>query len=148
MVEKSASMATIFRLLIKELRQERNIQQAQIAQLLGKTASTWSKVESGETPLTLEHILTACAVMQIWPAQLMTTTQNYVSLFQQKSWFVSTYGAPLPKEEDALWLASEVFYSGANTVPAPPRTAPVLNTPWPYPGAYMPLPVFHAALFS
>ena len=148
MHEKSTSMTTVCRLLLRELRQERNMQQAQIAQMLGKTASTWSKVESGDTPLTLEHLLTACAAMQIWPANFMVTAQNYVALFTQKNWFVSTYGAATPKDEDALWLASDEFYAGQLRGISIQLHANVLGSPWPYAGAYSPLPVFDAAIYK
>ena len=145
-MEKSTSMSTICRLLLRELRQERNMQQAQIAQMLGKTASAWSKVESGDTPLSLEHLLTACTAMQVWPANFMQTAQNYVSLLTQNGWFVSSYGAPMPREEDALWQASDNFYAGKIKGNSVLTFTQALNTPWPYPNAYSPLAVFDAAI--
>lgn len=121
--------------------------QAQIAQMLGKSGSAWSKVESGDIPLSLDHLFAACAAMQIWPASFMQTVQNYVSLLNQNGWFVSWYGvAPIPKEDDALWIASDEFYGGKIKSNAFPIIAPILNTPWPYVNAYAPIPVFDAAI--
>lgn len=145
MKEKSTSLHTICRLLLRELRQERNIQQAQISQLLGKAStSSWSKVEAGDTYLTLDHLLTACAACQVWPSDFFHTAQNYMTLLTQNGWYVATHGSSLPKEEDLLSIEAEDYYAfitskgQAHTW----RRFPVLQTPWPYPGSCVPLDVF------
>ena len=89
------SVHTISRILLRELRQERNVQQAHISQLLGKAStSSWSKVESGDTFLTLEHLLTACTACQVWPSGFFQTVQNYAALLEQNGWFVASHGSP------------------------------------------------------
>jgi len=148
-MEKSTSLHTICRLLLRELRHERNVQQAHIGQLLGRSGSSWSKVESGETPLTLEHLLTACAACQVWPSELLQAAQSYMTLLSQNGWFVATYGTALPKEEDRLSIEADKYYaSPSSRVPLPPtHRYPVLQTPWPYPGSNaVPLPVFRWVL--
>lgn len=146
MAEKSTSMATISRLIIRELRQESNVQQAQIAVLMGKTPSAWSKVESGETPLTLDHLFSACTAMNIWPTAVLQTVQNYVALFSLNGWYVSPHGASTTKVDDALWVASDEFYAATVNQPKALLGFSILQTPWPYPNAYVPLRVFEYAI--
>lgn len=145
MNEKSTSFHTICRLLLRELRHERNVQQAYIGQLLGRSTSSWSKVETGDTPLTLDHLLTACTACQVWPSDLFLTAQNYMSLFSQNSWFVASYGVALPKEEDLLSTEADAYYA-SNAASNSKSPYPVLQTPWPFPGSYIPLGVFRWAL--
>lgn len=144
MSEKSTSVHTISRILLRELRQERNVQQAHISQLLGKAStSSWSKVESGDTPLTLEHLLTACTACQVWPSDFFQTVQNYAALLEQNGWFVASHGSPLPREEDCLSIEASNYYAAtANRSQAMWRRFSVLQTPWPFYGSCEPIDVF------
>lgn len=146
MTEKSTSMSTVCRLIIKELRLERGLHQAHIASAMGKSASAWSKTEAGDTPLTLDHFFAACYALNVWPTAVLTTVQNYVSLLNFNGWFVSPHGFATEKTDDALWIASDEFYLSANTILKPASVVSVLNTPWPYQNAYVPLRVFDYAI--
>lgn len=148
MEEKSTSFHTICRLLLRELRQERNVQQAQIGQLLGRSSSSWSKVETGDTPLTLDHLLTACTACQVWPSDLLLTAQNYMTLLVQHGWYVAAHGTALPNEEDRLSMGANEYYAFIASKAQTPNWGvfPVLQTPWPYPGSCVPLNVFRWAL--
>ncbi|WP_255017025.1 helix-turn-helix domain-containing protein [Burkholderia glumae] len=147
-MEKSTSFHTICRLLLRELRQERNVQQAHIGQLLGKSTSSWSKVETGDTPLSLDHLLTACSACQVWPSNLLEAAQDYMTLLVQNGWYVAGHGAALPKEEDLLSVEADAYYAtAASNVQTPVwGRYPVLQTPWPYPGSCVPLDVFRWVL--
>jgi transcriptional regulator with XRE-family HTH domain len=147
-MEHSTSFHTIGRLLLRELRYERGVQQAQIGQLLGKSTSSWSKVETGDTPLTLEHLLTACTACQVWPSDLLKTAQDYMTLLVQNGWYVAAHGTALPKEEDLLSVEADAYYAAvASRVQTPTwGRYPVLQTPWPYPGSCVPLDVFRWVL--
>lgn len=150
MNEKNTSFHTICRLLLKELRVERGITQAHVSQLLGMAStSSWSKVESGEATLTLEHILTACSACQVWPAEFFATAQNYMALFSQNGWYVAFHGSPLSKEDDQLSTSANEYYAAvAATNAQVPNVGmyPILRTPWPFQGVYAPLSVFLWAL--
>lgn len=141
--EKSTCFHTVCRLILKELRQERNVQQAHISQLLSRSPSSWSKVETGDTPLSLDHLLTACSACQVWPSQLFVTAQNYMSLLTQNGWYVAAHGTPLEKEVDLLSLYADEYY---NSNLQQYRNHQVLMTPWPYPGMFAPLDVFKWAI--
>lgn len=148
MNEKSTSFHTILRLLLRELRQQCNVQQALIGQLLGKSASTWSKVENGETELTLDHVLTVCHACQVLPSALLQTAQNYMSMLVQCQWYVASHGKALEKAEDRLSLEADGYYAfmaKKEKLPFFPNHFPVLQTPWPYLNHYAPLDVFRWA---
>jgi transcriptional regulator with XRE-family HTH domain len=148
MEEKSTSFHTILRLLLRELRQQSNVQQAQIGQLLGKSASTWSKVETGETELTLDHVLTVCHACQVLPSALLQTAQNYMSVLNQFKWYVASHGKALEKAEDKLSQEADAYYAFLAKASRPLYGAnylPILSTPWPYLNQYAPLDVFRWA---
>ena len=149
MTEKSTSYHTICRLLLRELRQERTVQQALISQLLGRAStSSWSKVEAGETPLTLEHLLTACTACQVGLVNFFQTVENYAQLLRQYGWYVAAYGSPLSTDEDLLSREANDYYSTMPRVVQQPGFArfPVLVTPFPYANAVAPLEVFRWAI--
>lgn len=147
MIEKNTSFHTICRLLLKEIRIEKGITQAHISQLLGKAStSSWSKVENGESPLTLEHLLTACSACQIWPSDLFHTVQDYAALLSQNNWYVAGHGSPLNPEEDSLSIGANDYYSSGKLRGRSFSNFPVLRTPWPYSGTYAPLDVFRFVL--
>jgi transcriptional regulator with XRE-family HTH domain len=148
MQEKSTSFHTIIRVLLRELRQQSNVQQAQIGQLLGKSASTWSKVETGETELTLDHMLTVCHACQVLPSLLLQTAQNYMSVLTQYGWYVASHGKALEKGEDRLAQEADSYYAFLAKPDRPfvfGNHLAVLSTPWPYLNQYAPLDVFRWA---
>ena len=46
--------------IFKDLRQERGLSQAQIAQLLKTSQQYYGKYENGQRPLPVEHLITLC----------------------------------------------------------------------------------------
>ena len=46
--------------VFKDLRQERGLSQAQIAQLLKTSQQYYGKYENGQRPLPVEHLITLC----------------------------------------------------------------------------------------
>lgn len=155
MEEKSTSLHTILRYLLRELRMQQNVQNAQISQLLGRASGTWSKVENGEQELSLDHVLTACQACQVWPSAVFHTAQEYMGLFSNYGWYVATHGSALPRAEDKLIALADEFYTFQakkfKEEKRPPHVSswgiyPVLQTPYPYPGHTAPLDVFRWAL--
>lgn len=51
---KVTSFSSMTLLLLKELRLERNLHQAQLAEICDKTPSSWTKIETGKSPLSME----------------------------------------------------------------------------------------------
>lgn len=148
-MEKSTSFHTICRLLLKELRQERNVYQAQISQRLNEAPSAWLKVEDGSTKLKLEHILAACTVFDILPSEFFHTAEKYFDLLEDYDWFVAKFGLEMPKSDDLLWQESDKYYAQLTGANPPARSrfdhSDVLNSPG-HNNFYCPLPVFDWAI--
>lgn len=110
MSERSTSIHTVLRLLLRELRQQAGRPHAQITQLLGRTTGSWSKVEGGDADLTLEQLLTVCHACETYPWAVLQTAEEYVQLLTREGWYVARHGAALPKGEDLLSKEADAYY--------------------------------------
>lgn len=95
-------------ILLRETRLERNIHQAHIADLLGKSPSAWTKIENGRSPLTFEELFRVCRAMNIWPSALMGAMERYEQFFLNNGLIV--IAQTLPFNEDALLSDAQDYY--------------------------------------
>ncbi len=98
--EKITTHVSICVILLRELRVERGIHQAQVADWIGKTPSAWTKIESGKSPLQFETFIRVCNSMQVPPSTVMATAERYAALLSQNGWAVLT--SELDFDEDEL----------------------------------------------
>ena len=75
--------SSICMILLRELRIERGIHQAQVADWIGKTPSAWTKVEAGKSPLQFETFVRVCFSFQVQPSMVMATAERYAALLRQ-----------------------------------------------------------------
>ena len=75
--QKFTSLSSITLLVLKELRLERNIHQAQLAEICDKTPSAWTKIETGKTPLTMEVFFRVCNGLAVSPSAVLATAERY-----------------------------------------------------------------------
>ena len=108
---KVTSFSTIVLLLLKELRLERNIHQAHIADACDKTPSAWNKIESGKNPLSMEVFFRVCQAFQISPSSILATAERYRTLFSQHGWEIMSKN--LDFNEDLLLKEASEYYSSA-----------------------------------
>lgn len=94
--------------LLRETRLERNIHQAHIADLLGKSPSAWTKIENGRSPLNFEELFRVCRAMNIWPSALMGAMERYEQFFANNGLVVITQ--TLPFNEDTLLSEAQDYY--------------------------------------
>ena len=66
--------------LLREVRMERGIHQAQVVDWIGETPSAWTKVKAGKSPLWFESFVRVCNSMLVAPSLVMTTAERYVAL--------------------------------------------------------------------
>jgi len=131
-IEKVTTITSICTILLRELRTERGIHQAQVADWIGKTPSAWTKVESGKSPLPFDTFVRVCKSFQVWPSAVLATAERYEALLVQYGWAVlaSELGS---NEDDLLRLAQEYWASpGCRSAIAnrlPTSLIPVLNGP-------------------
>lgn len=107
---KITTLTSICIILLREVRTERGIHQAQIADWIGKTPSSWTKVEAGKSPLQFETFLRVCNSMNVMPSAVMATAERYAALLssQNSGWVVI---ASEPDEDALLHLAQEYWAS-------------------------------------
>lgn len=127
---KNASVTSICVILLRELRTERSLHQAQIADWIGKTPSAWTKVEAGKSPLQFEIFIRVCYSMQVAPSAVLATAERYAALLSQHGWAILTAEGSL--EEDQLLNQAQQYWSstgGRNQAAARFGFRSVLNGP-------------------
>ena len=90
MKEKITFFNTIMIAIIKEMRLERNIHQAVLADICGKTISAWSKIEKGKSPMSLELFCKICNTLRVQPSLVMITLERYADVLAQNGYIILT----------------------------------------------------------
>ncbi|OLS59222.1 helix-turn-helix domain-containing protein [Pseudomonas putida] len=128
--ENVTTVTSICTVVLRELRLERGLHQAQVADWIGKTPSAWTKIESGKAPLQLEILIRVCRGFQVWPSAVMATAERYSHYLGQRKWSIVTTDLP-PGEDDLLREAQEYWSSPGGRNAATNRWGhmPVLNGP-------------------
>lgn len=107
----NSNYSTLVLLALKDLRLERNIHQGLLAQAVGKTPSAWTKIESGQSPLTVDGLLGACSALQLWPSYIMTIVERLAQLFNSQGFWFHTVS--LGENEDDLLPLMLAYYSSS-----------------------------------
>jgi len=105
---KITTITSICIILLRELRVERGIHQAQVADWMGKTPSAWTKIEAGKSPLQFEIFIRVCNGMAVMPSAVMATAERYAGLLSQNGWgIIST---ELDCAEDGLLSQAQEYW--------------------------------------
>ena len=107
------TITSICVVLLREVRTERSIHQAQIADWIGKTPSAWTKVEAGKSPLQFETFIRVCNSMQVAPSAVMAAAERYAALLSQSGWAILT--SELPLEEDKLMASAQKYWGSLSS---------------------------------
>lgn len=124
------TISSICTILLRELRTERGIHQAQVADWIGKTPSAWTKIESGKSPLQFDTFIRVCKCFQVWPSVVLATAERYESVLFQKGWAVLV--SELDGNEDALLRLAQEYWASPgcrNAMATRFNQPPVLNGP-------------------
>lgn len=97
-------------ILLREARAERGLHQAQVADHLGQTASAWTKVETGKSPLQFETLFRVCSYLGTQPSTLMGVAERYGMIFQQNGWAV-LFSQSNSLEQDHLLMMAQAYWS-------------------------------------
>lgn len=65
-------------------RKERGFSQGEIAEKVGLTISTWSRIENGETALTIEQLAQVAHALSMTPGELMVTIDGIMIELSKK----------------------------------------------------------------
>jgi transcriptional regulator with XRE-family HTH domain len=97
-------------ILLREARAERSLHQAQVADALGQTASAWTKVETGKSPLQFETLFRVCSYLRTQPSTVMGVAERYGMIFQQDGWAV-LFSQSSALEQDHLLMMAQAYWS-------------------------------------
>ena len=130
---KVTTISTITLLLLKELRLERNMHQANLADICDKTPSAWNKIEAGKSPLTMEVFFRICQAFPVSPSYVLATAERYASLFSQEGWGIMS--KQLDFNDDLLLKEAHEYYSSSGFRARHPRqnwnmNVSILNGPF------------------
>lgn len=76
------------------------VKQSEVAKVLNKTTSAWTKVEIGQSQITLNTLFAVCNFLAIAPNDLMQRVSIGMLQMSQKGW---QFVPELPLEEDDLF---------------------------------------------
>ena len=123
------SLSSILLLIIKEVRLERSMHQAQLAEACGKTPSAWTKIETGRSPLTMAIMFRVCNQLAIAPSSALATAERYATLLAQHNWGIMS--EQIDFNEDVLLVKAAEYYDSVEFKNRTPydRFYTVLYTP-------------------
>lgn len=70
--------------VLVNLRNQQGIRQGDLAQAVGVTQATWSRIENGSSALTIEQLGTAASRLGILPSQILVLADQAVQQLQQR----------------------------------------------------------------
>lgn len=71
-------------------RKELGLSQAQVAEEAGLNVSTWSRIENGESALTIEQLAAAAAKLDLAPSAILRTVEEKVAELRERGIETST----------------------------------------------------------
>ncbi|MBP1125625.1 MULTISPECIES: helix-turn-helix transcriptional regulator [Pseudomonas] len=108
-VQRASCFSTLLALILKDIRLERNVHQAYIAQAIGKTPSAWGKIESAQSPLQMDSFFGACYALAMHPSQVMQLAERLVPVFNRYNWYFQS--AHLGEEDELVPLLQQYYAS-------------------------------------
>lgn len=106
---KVTTFSSITICLLREVRLEQGLHQAQIADMLSVTPSAWTKIESGKSALSQESLYRVCNGLRIPPSTLMAAMERYATLLADNRWAVIS--TQLGFDDDALLKEAAEYYA-------------------------------------
>lgn len=103
-------LSSLALLILKEVRIERGIHQAVIADKIGKTPSAWAKIESGKNSLGLDTLFNVCSALMIPTSAVIASVERHATLLANYGWCILNNNLP-SDEQDALLSLAEQYYS-------------------------------------
>lgn len=104
------SFMTILAFHIRDLRETKDITQAEIAEKLGMTSAGWGKVENGKSSLSVENLMKFCKLIDNDAGSLIKSAQSTAKKLINQGWSVSYSQV----EDDGL-LEARTFSSLADS---------------------------------
>ncbi|WP_186310592.1 helix-turn-helix domain-containing protein [Paraburkholderia sp. BCC1886] len=103
------NVSSVYRVLIKEVRLERGLTQAFLAEQLDRSPSWWSKLESGASEITLDQFVDVARVFNVQPSEFLRCGDGISPLLREHFEFSSDVIAE--GADDLLRFADAFFES-------------------------------------
>lgn len=126
--DKSTSTQSILLIILKEVRLERHIHQAQIADWCGKSPTAWTKIEMGKSTLSLDTLFKACSVLGVATSTVLATTERYANVMSMNGCGLTNTTID-QKDDYLLNMAQEYYASSGYKYRSTPPFYTILNTP-------------------
>lgn len=127
---KITTYHTICAIVLRELRVQRNLHQAEIADFFAKPPSHWQEVEAGTKKLDFDTLLRVCRGLGVPPAQVLSVADGYDLLLRLFGWSVVV--TELSKADELIKRAKSYWqspgYRAAQNFPY--LSLSVLNVPY------------------
>lgn len=145
---KQTTFSSVCVIILRELRVERGIHQAQIAEALGnKSASSWTKIESGKNLLSFETFIRVCQRLLVAPSSVVACAERYAAILAQNGWAVV---AELEESsKDLLIREAQQYWEGFAPAGFQNNWNSILNGPaYDANGALVMAPVFYHVCYK
>ncbi|MGY0794285.1 helix-turn-helix domain-containing protein [Azospirillum argentinense] len=101
-------MSGLTLLVIKEVRLERGIQSAYLAEQVHKSPSAWAKIENGKSTFSMDSLFLAARALWIQPSMIISAVERYATFLGQNGWAVVHNS--LSSEDDNLLIEAQRYY--------------------------------------
>ena len=101
-VRPATSYLEIVGVVLKQLRTEKGLDQAALASAVGIAQSTWSRVENGAVPITVEQLALVCGMLGVPPGSVLEKADRAAHQMRQRGVEVVPRRAASTGMEDGL----------------------------------------------
>ncbi|MEO9387104.1 hypothetical protein [Chromobacterium phragmitis] len=121
------TLNTITLIILRQLRHEKRIHPAILAQNIGKTLSDLEKIEAGRLQLSFADFMQILVALNTAYGPVIESALQHAALLQRRNWVV--LGRVGVIEQDDLMKSADAFWSSEeSTIPKPAGFETVLNT--------------------
>jgi transcriptional regulator with XRE-family HTH domain len=92
--------------VLAKIRNDRNLRQDELAQSVGITQATWSRIECGHCSITVEHLRKAADKLGASPGEILKYADRAESDFRKKGGYVSASHDSLNNNQKVVLIAA------------------------------------------
>jgi transcriptional regulator with XRE-family HTH domain len=107
-MENSTCMSGLTLVILKEIRLERGIQSAYIAEQVGKSPSAWAKIETGKSTFPMDSLFQVARALWTPPSAIIGAVERYSNILSQNGWAV--LNSSLNADDDQMLIQAQQYY--------------------------------------
>ncbi len=106
-MRKQTCYTTVLGIVLREIREQKNLTQAQLANSVGISSVGWGKLEKGVSGLSVENLVVASKELGLSPSMILEKTERLIKELQKNGWTVEQKRI----DEDGLMAGLDMFKS-------------------------------------